>query len=299
MSDLPMPADFAAYWEKVDAELAATPVAPYLEDSPRRTAPFARAYNLRLTSIGPSRIFGYYSVPDGSGPFPALLHVPRYGSVNNPPGWEERQRFAILTLMHRGQRLADQPFAAAYPELLTLGIEDPGTYIYRSIVADCLRGLEFLLSRPEIDASRIGVVGDDLALLTAARRPGVAAVHAAGLMLYRLIEAGQHVGDYPREEINDYLRANPGQAAAVAHTLAYFDARNHGPTIKAPLLLTVDPESPCDSTAWLAPLTKSLAGPVEELPLTYEDGADRDRVDAWLSARLGVAPHPRVWSVVP
>ena len=111
-------------------------------------------------------------MPKGEGPFPGLLIAPGYGSVNHLPHLDDRQRYVTLILMHRGQRLADQPFAASYPGLLTLGIDDPATYIYRGIVADCLRGAEFLLSRPEVDTSRVGIVGDDLALITAARRPG-------------------------------------------------------------------------------------------------------------------------------
>lgn len=291
------PAAIATYWDAVDRELADCTAAPYLVPSARRSTPFADAYDLRLTSIGPYRIFAYYSVPHGDGPFPVLYHTPRYGSVNNPPGWEERERFIILTLMHRGQRLADQPFAAEYPGLLTLGIDDPSTYIYRDIVADCLRGFEFLLSRPEVDPNRIGVVGDDLALLVAARRPEVAALHLSGLMFYRALEARPYITDYPREEFNDYLRTYPERADAVAQTLAYFDGRNHAARVKAASIVSVDEESPVDSAAWLAPLTATLGGEVEIDKLTYEDGADRDRVDAWLSSRLGVEPRPRVWSI--
>src|SRR5205085_11029274 len=117
------------------------------------------------TSVGPYRFFGYSSVPTGSGPVPGLLNTPGYGSVNHVPHAFDRQRYAVLTLMHRGQRLADQPFAAAYPGLLTHGVADPARYIYRGIVADCLRGAEFLASRPEVDGSRIGIVGNDLALI--------------------------------------------------------------------------------------------------------------------------------------
>ena len=117
-------------------------------------APEYTCYTLRLTSIGPYRIFGYYSVPTGPGAHPGLLLTPRYGSVNHVPDYTERKRYAVLQIMHRGQRLADQPFAAAYPGLLTHGIDDPTTYIYRGIVADCLRAAEFLASRPEVDPSR-------------------------------------------------------------------------------------------------------------------------------------------------
>ncbi|HEY7031963.1 MAG TPA: acetylxylan esterase, partial [Thermomicrobiales bacterium] len=191
------PADFAAYWDEVDRELAEFPAAGGLEPSPRRSTAFAASYNLRLTSLGPYRIFGYYSVPHGDGPFPALLQTPRYGSVNNPPHGNDRRRYAVLTLMHRGQRLADQPFAAAYPGLLTHGIDSPRGYVYRGIVADCLRGVEWLASRPEVDSDRIAIVGDDLALITAARRPVFAALLAQTLMFYRLMEARERTEAYP------------------------------------------------------------------------------------------------------
>src|SRR5919199_6202487 len=214
------PEDFDAYWDGVDEELGRYPAAPELEPLPLREIEFATVYGVRLTSIGPYRIFGYLSVPKGAGPFPGLLTTPRYGSVNHLPHWDDRQRYATLTLMHRGQRLADQPFQAAYPGLLTHGIADPATYIYRGIVADCLRGAEFLLSRPEVDTSRVGIRGDDMALLTAARRPGFKSAEIAGLMFYRLLDAAARTDNYPVEEINDHLRGNPGEREAVARTLA-------------------------------------------------------------------------------
>src|SRR5712691_2187429 len=202
------PDDFDFYWNAVDQDLVRYPAAPTLERLALPSDEFSTVYAVRLTSIGPYRIFGYLSVPPGDGPFPGLLVAPHYGSVNHLPHLDDRQRYVTLILMYRGQRLADQPFAATYPGLLTLGIDDPATYIYRGIVADCLRGAEFLQSLPSVDAGRVAITGDDLALITAARRPGFkfAAVQAAGLLFYRLMEARERSNDYPIEEINDYLR---------------------------------------------------------------------------------------------
>src|SRR5262245_13843379 len=199
------PPDFDTYWDVVDQELARHPAAPTLERLALPSDEFSTVYALRLTSIGPYRIFGYLSVPPGEGPFPGLLVAPHYGSVNHLPHLDDRQRYVTLVLMHRGQRLADQPFAARYPGLLTLGIDDPSTYMYRGIVADCLRGAEFLESLPSVDANRIAVNGDDMALMTAARRPRFSAVQASGLLFYRLMEARTRSDAYPVEEINDYL----------------------------------------------------------------------------------------------
>lgn len=292
---LPAPMDFDIYWEAVDADLARIPAAPALTPVPLRSTPYSDAFDLRLTGIGPYRLFGYYSRPTGDGPFPALLNTPRYGSVNNPPHWDDRQRYAVLTIMHRGQRLADEPFAAAYPGLLTRGIDEPATYVYRAIVADCLRGAEFLLSRPEVDPARIGVVGDDLALLTAARRPVFAALHLNGTMLYRLDEARRHTDAYPIEEVNDHLRLQPEKAAAVARTVAYVDPRHHAPRVTAATLLSEGDPGTLGGPEWLDPLAAALGGPVDRYRLSHEGGTDHDATDAWLAERLGAPPLPRLW----
>jgi len=88
---------------------------PVIEPVPARTTEHFSGYHVRLTSVGPYRIFGYLSVPTGTGPFPALLETPRYGSVINPPHFDDRMRYVVFTFTHRGQRLSDQPFAAGSP----------------------------------------------------------------------------------------------------------------------------------------------------------------------------------------
>jgi cephalosporin-C deacetylase len=290
------PSDFDAYWHTLDEELARYPAAPTLERLALPSDEFSTVYALRLTSSGPYRIFGYLSVPTGDGPFPALLHAPHYGSVNHLPHMDDRQRYVTLVLMHRGQRLADQPFAAAYPGLLTLGIDEPTTYIYRGIVADCLRGAEFLQLLPTVDASRIAITGDDLALITAARRPGFVALQAADLMLYRLMEAHEYTDAYPVEEVNDYLRAYPDRRQGVARTLAYFDPIHHVAGISAITLLSVG-SGRLTGHEWLQPLIAAFRGPVEEYTLSHEGATDHDFLDAWLAQRLGSHPKPRAWQV--
>ena len=290
------PEDFEAYWNAIDQDLARYPAAPALERLALPSDEFSTVYALRLTSAGPYRIFGYLSVPPGDGPFPGLLVAPHYGSVNHLPHLDDRQRYVTLVLMHRGQRLADQPFAATYPGLLTLGIEDPATYIYRSIVADCLRGAEFLQSLPSVDGRRLAIDGDDLALITAARRPAFAAVRAAGFLFYRLVEASERSEAYPVEEINDYLRTYPGRRQAVARTLAYFDPAHHVASVTATTLISVG-SGKLDGREWLQPLIDSFTAPVEHYALSHEGGTDHDWLDAWLAKRLGSEPKPRLWQV--
>ncbi len=287
------PADFNEYWDAIDKELAGYEARPLLEPMPLHSTEFCTVYSLRLTSIGPYRLFGYYSVPHGEGPFPAMFNTPKYGSVNHVPDYNDRKRYVCLTLMHRGQRLADQPFAAKYPGLLTQGIDSPGSYIYRSIAADCIRGAEFLLSRPEVDRSRVAILGDDLALITAARRPQFAVVEAAGFMFYRMMEAAGRTSAYPLEEINEYVQAHPGQREAVAHTVAYFDPVTHAERVTATSMFSLGSEGSTSGRSWLEPLTEACTGPVEFYELSNAGGTDHDWLDAWLAGKFGTEPMSR------
>ena len=289
--------NFDAYWSAIDDELARYPGAPELEHSPLRQTDYATVYHLKLTSIGPYRLFGYLSIPAGDGPFPGLYLTPRYGSVNHVPHPDDRKRYVVLQLMHRGQRLADKPFSAPYPGLLTMGIDDPLTSIYRGIAADCLRGAEFLLAHPAVDRARVGIRGDDLAIVTAARRPGFTAADFSGFLFYRLMEARKRTSDYPLEEVNDYLRAHPEREEAVARTVALFDPATHAPRVTARAMLANGDPGSMTAPDWLAPLTGALGGGFEHYALTHEGATDHDWLDAWLAAQLGVPPMPRLWRI--
>lgn len=284
------PASFDTYWTNLDVELRRYPARPVLEPNAMRSNEHSTLYNLRLTSIGPYRIFGYFSVPTGEGPFPAILQTPNYGSVNHVPDYNDRKRYVVLTIMHRGQRLADQPYAATYPGLLTDGIDDPDEYVYRGIAADCLRAAEFLLSRPEVDRERVAITGGDLAIITAARRDGFNTLLTGSPLFYRLMEARKHTSAYPVEELNDYLRAYPEREDDVAETLAYFDPQHHAAGVTAHTILSVSDDGSLTSPEFLQPLITTLAGEVEQYPVTHRGRIDQDTLDRMLAARLGVPP---------
>ncbi|MGI9148758.1 MAG: acetylxylan esterase [Chloroflexota bacterium] len=285
-----------AFWKAVDDDLALYPMSAALEPLPQHSTAASTTYAVRLTSVGPYRISGVYSVPnhaDARAQVPGLLITPRYGSVNHIPDYYDRERYAVFQLTHRGQRRADQPFAAAYPGLLTLGIDNPETYIYRGIVADCIRGAEFLRSRPELDGDRVGIQGDDLALITAARRPGFTAILASELLLYRLLEASQRTDAYPVEELNDYLRSAPESRAAVADTLAYFDPIHHIAALRSATMLTTVDADGLGGQTWLDALRSVCGGSCETYRLSHKGAVDQVWLDAWLAGQLGAEPRSR------
>jgi cephalosporin-C deacetylase-like acetyl esterase len=282
------PADLDNYWSEVMDELAALPPAPELTPNLLRSNEHADLFDLRLTSVGPYRVFAYYSIPKGNGPFPVVYHIGGYGSVVHIAPYEERQRYVTVALRHRGQRLADQPFAAAYPGLLTTGIDDPATYVYRGIVADCCRVVDFLRTRTEVAQDKVAVVGDDLALLTAALRPQIDAVYATPALFYGAAQLAPRTNAYPLEEFNDYARAYPQQAAAMARTLSYFDPLHLVPNVQAETVLVTGNDRDLFSPAVMGPLAEALPRLVEQVVSThssYKDGVQRAR---WLATHYGL-----------
>lgn len=293
------PANFERYWDEADQQLAALPAAPELDPMPIRSNEHCDVYSVRLTSVGPYRIFGYFSVPKhGPGPFPGLLLTPGYGSVKAVPDYNDRMRYVTLQVIHRGQRLADKPYAAAYPGLMTERIDDSQTYIFRNVVADCLRGAEFLFSRPEVDTSRVAVMGNDLALISAARRPQFAIVQVADLMFYRLMEARKRTEAYPLEEVNEYLRTHPEREAAVALSVSYLDPEHHVRNITATTSLSIGDAGSTAGSGWLERLSNNFGGPLEHYQLTHEGGTDHDAIDAWMAEQLDVPPMSRFLTAV-
>jgi cephalosporin-C deacetylase len=288
------------YWDDVLAALARQPARPELEALPLRSTAFAMLYGVRLTSLGPYRLYGYLSIPTGAGPFPAIYYAPKYQSVLEiiPQGTAnlQRSRYVTFSLAGRGQRNADSPYAAMFPGLLTEGIDDAAAYAFRGIVADSVRGLEVLLTRREVDRARVVVSGNDIALITAALGSGATHVVTTPALFYRTMELAPKTHAYPLEEINDYLHLHPRRAEAARRTLAHYDLLGFAPRVTgATLVMAGAPGSLLDATA-LRPLAAALRGAVsvyESQQSLYKDGLHSER---WMAEQCGIAD---VQSILP
>ena len=286
------------YWDEVLASLARYPARPEIEAIPLRSTVFATLYGVRLTSLGPYRLYGYLSIPTGGGPFPAIYYAPKYQSVLEiiPQGTAnlQRSRYVTFSLAGRGQRNADAPYAAMFPGLLTEGIDAAASYMFRGVVADSVRGLEFLLSRREVDATRVVVAGNDIALITAALGTGATRVVATPTLFYKTAELAPKAHAYPLEEINDYLHLHPARAEAVRRTLAHYDLLGFAPRMTAATLLMAGaPGSLLDGAA-LRPLVTALRGPVtvyESQQSLYKDGLYSER---WMAEQCGIKDLPSI-----
>ena len=274
------PQDFDQYWKKVEDELASIQPAAERTELHLRSAPEAKVYGLKLTSLDHYRIFAYFCVPSGKGPFPVIYRLPNYGSVVHIPPFEERCKYISVALCHRGQRLSDQPFAAKYPGLLTSGIDSQRNYIYRSIVADCLRVMDYLVSCDDVDSQKISLVGGDLALFTAALRDSASVLFYTPSLFYKALHKATATQNYPLEEFNDYLRSFPESIDQISQTLAYFEPMNFASRVKSEVMLMEESEGDAND------LAVSFAREIERsgsMHSSYQDGVV---LAEWLSKKL-------------
>lgn len=238
------PADFDAFWEEVLHQAAAVPLGLEMIPEPLRTSADVEVFQVFYTSLDKVRIAAWYCRPSRrTERIAAVLFLPGYQM--EPPILKEwaRKGYSTLSVAPRGKLRSHRQFNPGYPNLLTYNIVDRHTYTYRGFYVDAWRGIDVLLSLPEVDPTRIGVTGSSqgggLAITTAAMRPEVRAAAAGAPYLCGFMDAIELTHTYPYEEINDYLRRHPASLPAVESTLAYFDGINFADKITCPIIVNI------------------------------------------------------------
>ncbi|HIA75854.1 MAG TPA: hypothetical protein EYN92_05450, partial [Dehalococcoidia bacterium] len=201
-------------------------------------------YQIFYDSLDHVRISGWYSVPNApANGLPAILLVPGYQSDPPIPKDWSAKGYACLSVNPRGKVRSRSQFDPGYPGLLTYRIVDKNTYSYRGFYADVWRGVDFLLSRGEVDSERIGVAGSSqgggLTITTSAMRKEIKAASAGAPYLCGFMDAIELTDTYPYQEISDYLRTYPDRLEEVESTLAYFDGISFADQISCPIIMNL------------------------------------------------------------
>ncbi len=241
---LKKPADFDDFWSGVLGQAASVPLSSRTAIDPLRTTDDVAVYQVLYDSIDGVTVAAWYCVPkEAPGRLPAILSVPGYMSDPPIPLEWARRGYAVLSVAPRGKVRSNRQFNPGYPGLLTYGIVDRNVYSYRGFYVDAWRGVDYLISRREVDASRIGATGSSqgggLTITTSAMRSEIKAAAAGAPYLCGFMDAIELTHTYPYHEIIDYLREHPESRKQVEATLAYFDGISFAGRIQCPIIVNI------------------------------------------------------------
>jgi cephalosporin-C deacetylase len=243
------PADFDEFWKNTlseargfDIDVALVPVATGLVT--------VDVWDVTFSGFGGNRIRGWLRVPVGAtGPLPTVVQFVGYGGGRGRATesllWSAAG-YAHFHMDTRGQgstwSVGDTPDPQGsgphHPGFVTKGIDSRESYYYRRLFTDAVRAIDAARGLPQVDASRVAVVGASqgggIALAVAGLVPDLAAVAAFVPFLCDFPRATTITDADPYKEVGRYLATHRESVAAVQHTLAYFDGVNFARRASAP-----------------------------------------------------------------
>ncbi|MDR0429503.1 MAG: acetylxylan esterase [Tannerellaceae bacterium] len=232
-------ADFKDFWDNNLKKLAKVKPEYKLTFISEQSNDDYSMYLVEMRSLGDKIIRGYYAQPTREGKFPVLVEYMGYGSSPHFPNtqWDG---FAHYVPSIRGQAL--NRLTEEDDFWITIGLQDKEGYYYQGAYCDVVRAIDFVSSRPEIDADRIGVRGGSqggaLSFVAAAldKRVKVAAPSIPFLSDYRDYFK---IAPWPKSDFDDYKQVHPEMDwEQVYDLLTYFDIKNLAQWISCPLIMS-------------------------------------------------------------
>jgi len=153
------PADFLAHWQNLKNSLAAVPIAPQLTPLFPDPNPNTTDYRINLGMIDGRKVYGYLSIPQGNGPFPALIHFAPFSDGPNsctPQDILAQQLGAITLSIWAHNVEPDQNDPNAYVDT---DLTDKNGIYRRYGILNAIRAIDYLHTRSDVDTERIGMLG--------------------------------------------------------------------------------------------------------------------------------------------
>lgn len=236
--------DFAEFWQRAKDELAGVDPQYKLIRIDSLCTEKQNVYLVEMRSLGNALIRGWYRVPVKPGRYPAIMQVQGYSSVMVPSYVNYGDDVIGFGLNIRGHGNSTDDVNPGFPGYILTNLEDKEKYIYRGAYMDCVRAVDFLCSRPEVDASRIAVEGASqggaLTFATAALANDRIAVCAPQVPFLSDFRDYFRVANWPGNEFVELVEHKKALTWDQAYyTLSYFDIKNLAHMIKAPLIMGV------------------------------------------------------------
>lgn len=243
--------DFSRFWQETKAISKSQPLNSELKkiDYIVKTI---EAYKVYYDGFDSSRICGYYLLPKTEPPYPVILWFHGYGDnkqkINFYLKWV-LLGYAVMAVDIRGQigesidkKVYPAPSAIGY---MTKGIFSKEDYYYRGVYMDCVRAIDFLSTRKEIDIARLCVTGASqgggisLAVAALDDRPKLVIAEIPYLCHFkRAIEWAEEFRNVTYLEFTSIIKKYPEREEEMYDTLSYFDNLNLCSWIKAKTIIS-------------------------------------------------------------
>ncbi|MCU0444717.1 MAG: acetylxylan esterase [Microscillaceae bacterium] len=290
--------DFESFWQGSIQQLSLIKPNFRLQKKNDLSTAEYQVYALEMQSWGNQTIRAWYRVPTQiKVKLPVVLQLPSLGggfynvkSLVEKPKHGIPYDFAVLSLNireHGNSKLDDE--IKDYNQLISKGLENKENYFYRGAVMDCIRALDFLATRSELDPAKVVVEGASqggaLALITAAldARVRLCAPDVPFLSdVDKLHKSARWVGD----ELARYAKQHKNLSTwRLLQNLSYFDTKNFADKIQVPVLMSVGlqdwtcPASTCWATfnkipslkdCWVYPEGRHEGGGARHRVLKFE-----------------------------
>jgi cephalosporin-C deacetylase len=238
------PADFENYWQRARKELAAVDPQFRLLRQDSLCTQTREVFIVEMRSLGNILIRGWYIRPVKPGKYPAILHVQGYSTFLVPEWMYPGDDMVAFGLNIRGHGFSQDDINPGFPGYLLYFLNDKELYIYRGAYMDCIRAVDFLFSREEVDTTRVAVEGGSqggaLSFATAALDNERIACCAPQVPFLSDFQDYFKVAVWPASEFHEYMKGHPDiPPERVFETLSYIDIKNLASWIKAPVFMAV------------------------------------------------------------
>ena len=289
-------ADFQKFWDGSLAGLAKVDPRYRLIHQPKLSAGPNDVYEVRMRSYGDVRVGGWYEVPKSKGPHPAMIRVPGYGANMKPVNLFTD--VIVLSFNPRGHGNSQEDVKGKPGNYWIRGLDDKEGYYYQGAYLDCVRAVDFLCSRKEVDPARIAVKGGSqgggLSFSTAAldKRISLCIPHIPFLTNWDLYFKTSH---WP--EMDRWIEAKESRTwASTLKTLGYFDTMNMAPWIECPVFMGVGLQDAICPPVTNFAVYNRLKGKKEFLVYPrakhYVDKEFHSLALKWMRKRFGLDPVP-------
>lgn len=166
----PMPEDFVSYWRGLQKKLRdEVPADLQLEKIDSLSNEQQTIYRISMAVFDGQRAHGFLSVPTGEGPFPVLVSVSWAGPGFGPETNLAKEGFVVLSMpifpyavglsAEERQKQYDEYNAQLGVLYCYYGAPDRDKYFFRNAYLGIDRIVDYVLERPDTDASRVGYYG--------------------------------------------------------------------------------------------------------------------------------------------